>query len=194
MKIIFDFDDVLFDSVSFKRKVFSYFDKYGLGLDVCELLYKKHRADFSLRNLYEEVMVYTDKAFTQGEFDEFHDNSFFNFESYLNNDLVTIIEKVGKENCFVLTAGNESFQYEKIVASGLSSYIDKEHIIIVKDDKKEALRELCKLHVHDSIIFVDDKEVHAEGARSLDLSNLHVVLYDTTGFASLVNTVNVLSV
>lgn len=190
MKIIFDFDDVLFDNISFKKKVFSYFEKYGLSNEVCESLYKKHRAHFSLRKLYDEVSVYTGKTFPQGEFEIFHKYTFSNFGTYVNSSLVTIIEKVGKENCFILTAGDAQFQNEKIIESGLITHIDKEHIIIVKDDKKESLLSLCTLHRDEIFIFVDDKEKHTQGAIDLHLSNLHVVLYDSNGFTTLINIID----
>lgn len=190
MKIIFDFDDVLFDNVSFKKKVFSYFEKYGLSSEVCESLYKKHRAYFSLRKLYDEVSIYTGKTFSQNEFAIFREYTFSNFDTYLNSNLVAIIEKVGKENCFILTAGDAQFQNEKIIESGLITHIHKEHILIVKDDKKESLLSLCTLHKDEIFVFVDDKEKHIQGAIDLHLSNLHVVLYDSNGFTRLTNIID----
>lgn len=185
MKIIFDFDDVLFDSKSLKAEIFSGLTRFGITHEFVENLYQKYRDEFNVVTLYREAFELSQVAITEEEIYSLVEGVLQDLPKYTDTRFTEIIQKVGQENCFIVTAGEEAFQKRKIKASGIMDIIASEHIIVVYRNKKENIERLCSLCPHESIIFVDDKVRHIEEALSLEMSNLFPVLYDEHGFEAL---------
>lgn len=185
MKIIFDFDDVLFDTELFKEKIFSGLSRFNIDEDILKTLYQKHRKVFNIKKFYEEVINLSKISINEKEIDEVSDCILKDLTGYVDERLINLILSLGKENCFILSAGNESFQKHKIHSSGVIDVIYSEQTIIVEDDKKESLKNICNLYPKESIIFIDDKKRYIEDAVSLKIPNLFPVLYDEKGFDAL---------
>jgi FMN phosphatase YigB (HAD superfamily) len=185
MKIIFDFDDVLFDTKSLKKRVFSGLTEYGVNKDLVENIYQGQRDEFNVEKLYREVCVESHITMSEEEINKAINEVLKDLIVFTDARFIQKIKELGGENCFILTAGEESFQKFKIKASGFLDVIPQDNIIIVPQDKKEIIRQICTTHASESIIFVDDKNKNIEEATSLKMPNLFPVFYEEQSFEAL---------
>ncbi|MCF7843750.1 hypothetical protein K9M47_02535 [Candidatus Gracilibacteria bacterium] len=193
MKIIFDFDDVIFDTQSFKQKVFSGLNSCGVDSEVVKGLYGSHRRLFNPSSIYRDVVVISGKNISEEKVNEAIDNLFQDIGKYIDKRITDIIYSTGKDNCFILTAGDEDFQRLKIQNSLDKSVINNEHVIFVKDNKDSKVKEICEKYPNESIIFVDDKNEHINEVAALNLKNLYPILYNKDGFDILSSKIRELS-
>ena len=171
MKFIFDFDNVLFNNTKqFKEHMYMHLEKAGVSRSVAEEYYKtipknqfwlkKILIHFSIKeNLYEKIL----------------DES----KNFLNNELIDIIKKLGKKNCYIITHGYEEWQRDKIRKTGIESLFYE--IVVISESKKEAVEKICARHKDEKIIFVDDKNHHFENLDFTKYPNLKTILYDEQG-------------
>ncbi|MEI7709166.1 MAG: HAD hydrolase-like protein [bacterium] len=174
MKFIFDFDDVLLHTTRrFKEHVIPVLEKNSISRNQTEEYFKKERsnlfsfkkmlAHFSVPHLYEETMKEN--------------------RNFVNQDLVKIIKKLGKENCCIISYGDEEFQKDKINSAGISSLFFE--IIVVQSSKKEAVEKIAAQFPTEKVLFIDDKASHF---RDLDLAkhtNLKTIIFDENGLEKL---------
>jgi len=178
MKFIFDFDDVLFNTSSnprnFKEHIYSSLEKAGVPYNLSKEYIEKERWNkFSLKkmlayfsvnkNVYKEIM-------SKGE-------------SFVKNELVTWIKKLGKSNCYIVSYGEEEFQLDKIKRAGVAPLFSE--IIVVSDSKKEAVEEICTKHKDEEVIFIDDKALHFKDLDFKKYPNLKTILFDEEGLEKL---------
>jgi FMN phosphatase YigB (HAD superfamily) len=175
MKFIFDFDDVLFHNTEkFKKHMYAYLEKTGVPQDRAQEYYKIVRANqfwlkellahFSLpESLYEEILK--------------------DSKNFINQDVLNIVKKIGKENCYIVTHGNENFQKDKIRNAGIEELFSE--IIVISDSKKEAVEKICLRHNDEEVIFIDDKIKHLENLDFEKCPNLKTILYDENGLKKL---------
>lgn len=185
MKIIFDFDDVLFDTKAFKDKIFIGLSKFNIDNKIIKNLYQGHRKIFNIKKFYEEAIGLSKVSVSEKEIEEVSNIVLRDLTGYADERLVNLMHGLGKENCFILSAGDEDFQRHKIHLSGVVDAVHDKQTIIVEDDKKEILRKICEEYSNESIIFIDDKERYIEDAVSIKMPNLFPVLYDENGFEAL---------
>lgn len=185
MKIIFDFDDVVFDAKKFKRNVFSGLLSYGIDENVVKEIYNNHRKIFNPSLLYKEVLEKNKIHISSEEINQLIDNLFQGLPIYIDQRMIDLMCYVGKENCFIVTAGDEDFQRKKIKFSLGDAMVLDNHILFVKEKKDEKLKYICELYKDEAIIFVDDKDTHIQEVKALKMNNLYTVLYDEQGFDSL---------
>ena len=93
---------------------------------------------------------------------------------------MNIIKKLGKENCYIVTLGNEEFQRDKIKRAGIESLFFK--IVVVWGSKKEAVEKICAKHINEKVIFIDDKAKYFEDLDFKKYPNLKTILYNERGF------------
>lgn len=165
MKYIFDFDDVLFNTRNFKKNRVSVFAKAGIPEDLVEKYLKDNKVKhfslkklmvhFSIENFYEEIMSKN--------------------KDFINTDLVEIVKKLGKENCFIVTFGDDEFQMEKIKSIGIEPLFSK--IVVVQDEKKEEIEKICEKYKDEKVIFIDDRPNHFENLDFKKYPNLKTILY-----------------
>lgn len=177
MKYIFDFDDVLFFTTRHRKEVvFPALEKAGVPMAKLKEYYKIEREKgFSLKkaighfftnppkNLYEEIMA------RSGDF--------------VNQDLLEIIRKIGKENCYLITFGESEFQKEKIKRAGVESLFSQ--IVALLESKKEAIEEITARHRGEEVFFIDDKAYHFQNLDLEKYPNLKTILFDKHGLAKL---------
>lgn len=192
MKIIFDFDDVIFDSNAFKQKIFSGLVSSGIPSDIIKDLYISHRSSFSPFTLYKDAVEKSGLRISEKSLKSAVTALVENVDSYVDKRIVDLIKKIGKENCFVVTAGDKDFQKLKVEAS-LGGVIDPEHCFFVEYKKSEALQKICEQYPDEPVIFVDDKSRYMDEAHSLHIKNLHPVLYRHDGFEQLSQKIKELS-
>lgn len=193
MKLILDFDDVIFDTKSFKIKVFSGLDSSGISAENVESIYQTQRSSFNITTLYREVIRFAGIVMSQEELEKKIETVLQDLHNYVDERLIQMINNIGKENCYILTAGDSEFQKQKLLFSGISKILTNEQIIIVGSDKKESLRLVCGLHPNEPIIFADDKEINIQDAQSLMIPNLFPIEYDENGFKKLNEVVSLYS-
>jgi hypothetical protein len=134
MKYIFDFDDVLFRTIDFK-KILPHFP--------------------IPENLYEEIMS--------------------GCKNFVNIELVDIVKKLEKKNCFIISYGDKEFQMDKIKRVGIEPLFSE--IIVVSESKKEAVEKVCAKYKDEKVIFIDDKAHHFENLDFKKYPNLTTILY-----------------
>lgn len=180
MKYIFDFDDVLFfNTAKFKKHMYLCLEQAGVPQNVAEEYYKNTGTKmFSLKellihfsvpeNLYEKILN----------------------ESYnsLNKDLLEIIKKLGKENCYIVTFGHGEFQLDKLKRTGLETFFSE--IVVVSGSKKEAVEKICLKHKDEKVLFIDDKAKHFENLDLKKCPNLKTILYDEQGLEKLMTEIS----
>src|SRR3989338_2716045 len=121
MKIIFDFDDTLFNSQAFKQHIFSSLTKFGIASEAAKKYYLKVRGgEFSLKQFLKELsVVQAVPLHIEAVYQEIMEAC----PNYINNELVAIARNVGKANCFIVTYGEKEFNLDKVRMSGIGEYV-----------------------------------------------------------------------
>ncbi len=181
MKLIVDFDDVLFKTSKLKEKFFSVLTAHGvqnaeehykyertperpfsLELFLARIC-KEENTDISAGLLYEEIMEVCVEC--------------------VNETTVQLLKETGAENCFIVTNGDDDFQKEKLVRSGIYTLVRE--VTIVPGSKKEKIEAICAQFPDEEIIFVDDKSRFFDDIDMEKCKNLKTVLFDEHGFENL---------
>ena len=177
MKYIFYFDDVLFYTTRRRNEhLYPFLEKLGIKHGEIDEYYKKMRGNkFSMENLLKHFSL--DKKFYR----EIMGGS----KSFLNIELIKIVEKIGKESCCIITYGDKKFQLDKIKSTGIASLFSK-IIVVTTDEKKKIIEKICAKYKNEKIVFIDDKIKHLENIDFKKCSNLKTILYDGKGLQKLV--------
>lgn len=168
MKLILDFDDVLFKNTpEFKDWMFSVIAEAGISREEEEAEYKKERAKgFSLRKFLIRRL---------GN-DRLYEKVLSRCSEFVNKEIEKVVREIGKDNCYMVSHGDKDYQRDKIKKSGLTSLFKE--IIIVLGSKKEAVEKICsEFPNEDKIVFIDDKEVYFDDIEKKEYPNLRTVLY-----------------
>lgn len=172
MKFIFDFDDVLFHNTKqYKKHMYECFEKAGLSYDVANEYYEKVKTNKSwLRDMLNHFSL------DETTYEKIVDGS----KDCINEELLAIVKKLGRENCYIVTHGDKKFQQDKIRKAGVESLFSE--IVIVSDSKKEAIERICARHKDEQVVFIDDRPKHLENLDFNKYPNLQTILYDENGF------------
>lgn len=174
MKFIFDFDDVLFNTKEFLKHLYGCIEKAGVPRNIAEEYYKKvGGTQFSLKKL----LTY----FSLRE--NLNEEILRESKSFINEELLKIVQKLGKENCFIITHANKEWQLDKIKSTGVDSFFSE--IIVVGESKKQAVEKICAQYVDEEVIFIDDKAKYFEDLDFKKCPNLKTILYDEQGIEKL---------
>ena len=173
MKYIFDFDRVLFNTSLFiTGHIYPAFAELGVSKEEINRYFKeKGLKHFSLKGLIKNFSL-EDGLYTR---------IMSGCKTLVNEDLIALVKRLGKENCYMLTFGEHEFQKEKIDRSGIADLFSE--IFIVPNSKADVLRKICARHKDETVIFLDDKEEHFKGLG--DIPNLRTILFDEQGLAKL---------
>lgn len=175
MKYLFDFDDVLFNNTKqFKPHMYATLEAAGVPEKTAFEYYQTVRErEFSLRNFILELLQKTGKDVNQTE--EIYKTIMKEAKNFTNTLLLEKVKQLGKDNCFIVTNGDDKFNQDKIDYSGVGHLFSE--IYIVPGSKKEIIYGICERFKDEKVIFTDDKIKFFE---DLDLSkcpNLQNVLY-----------------
>ncbi len=178
MKYIFDFDDVLFNNTKqFKEHMYASLEKAGVPRNVAETYYKEVREkEFSLRNFICYLLLHLD---INKSADDIYKEIMSQTKNFTNTELVELVKKIGKENCYVITNGEYEFNHDKVYDSGLAPLFQEIHI--VPGSKSEIIYDICARNSGEEIIFVDDKLKFIEDIDLARCPNLKTILFDETG-------------
>lgn len=176
MKLILDFDDVLFKAGGLKEKIFTTLASQGItnGAE----LYEGERSSgipFSLKRfLYK---VYERNPGAQANTSSIYEEIMAECKNLINQEIVSYVQSIGKENCYIVTNGDKEFQEDKIARTGIGAYVAS--VIVVPGTKKEAIEAIYKEFASEQIIFVDDKSKFFEDLG--EIPNLTTVEYVGAG-------------
>src|SRR3989344_1846391 len=153
MKIIFDFDDTLSDNKNIKDLLYSALHEIGISYQKAEEYYKEERATdrpFSMKKFLEHTLDLENKNL--GLIPKMYEGILSPLPQMVNKDLLEMAKKVGKENCYIVTHGDEEYQEDKIGMSGIKEYFSEIHV--VPGTKKEIIADICQRNPSEIIIFV----------------------------------------
>lgn len=180
MKVIFDFDDVLFNAKGFKEKMFSLL--LAKGYDTVTEHYERVRTTekpFSLK----AFLLDLDDHMTFEEHHALYEEIMGACRNLVNEEVVRIMKTLGKENCYIVTNGDPEFQIDKIRRSiGEDCVRD---IVVVSGDKQEAIATICKRHKDEDVLFTDDKLTFLRNLDVESCPNLKTVLFNEYGLHTL---------
>ena len=174
MKFIFDFDGVLFNAKEFIKFMYDYLEKTGTPRSITEEYYKKvGGTQFGLKEMLSHFSI--DESFYEKILNE--------SPKFNNKELLDVVNKLGKENCYIVSHAKENWQRDKISKTGIGQYFSE--IYVVSESKKGAVEALCKKHEKETVVFVDDKAKYFENLDFEKYPNLKTILYDDQGLEKL---------
>ena len=163
MKFIFDFDSVLFNTKEFLKHLYACVERAGVPKEIAQEYYKKvGGTQFSLKKL----LIYLSIR------ENLHEEILSKSKSFINQELLKTVQKLGKENCYIVTHANEEWQINKIKSTGLESFFSD--IIIVAGSKKEAVEKICAKYKDEKVIFIDEKAKYFEDCKISKLKDCFV--------------------
>ena len=174
-KFIFDFDDVIFYATKRRDEhIYPKLRKMGINQSSIDKYYESSRNNlFSMKSLLDHFSLSKDA----------YDEVMGEIKSFRNEKLVEIIEKIGKENCYIVTYGDTEFQLDKITKIEIRHLFSE--IFVVSGSKKEAVEKIAKKHEEEDVIFIDDRIRNFEDLDFVKYPNLKTILYDEKGLEKL---------
>ncbi len=186
MKLILDFDDVLFNAKELKEIIFTTLLSHGIqNAQEFYGMARKSGEPFSLRRFLYHVINYTrpNDKHPGVDVDTLY-NEVMSACSHLGNqELIALVKSIGKDNCYIVTNGDEEFQRDKIRRSGMDALVKEVHV--VSGSKKEKIAEICKAFPLEEVIFVDDKNKFFVELDMEECRNLKTVIYNENGLENL---------
>ena len=155
MKLILDFDDVLFKAKDLKAYMYRLLEEERV--ENVQGLYEKERAGggvFSMKAFLRRVLN-DGREGVEERVDALYGKILVKSKECINTEMLTLIEKAGKENCIIVTNGEEEWQTDKLQASGIGELVSL--VYVVSGSKSECIEDLCARYSTQEIIFVDDK-------------------------------------
>lgn len=175
MKYIFDFDDVLFYTTKMlKKHMYTCLQEAGISRETAERYYKTAREkEFSLKKSI--AGIFANEKKNKNDVEKIYEKIMSECKNFTNSVLIEKIKKLGREDCFIITNGEEEFQKDKIARSGIAPFFSE--IYIVPESKKEIIYNLCNKYDEEEIIFTEDKIRFIEDIDLKKCPNLKTILY-----------------
>lgn len=180
MKIIFDFDDTLFSTEDFKEVLFSGLVKFGVSKEKLNAYYLENRKKFTNpKNFYLSFILDNKLNISMSDIEESLSELFNDLKRFLNQELIDIVKKLGPENCFIVSTGEEDFQKKKMKSCEIDELFGEIHV--VAGDKNEAIEKLMDRFEGEDFVFIDDSFDNLEKAKEIinKVQVLHAVHYPT---------------
>ncbi len=187
MKLILDFDDVLFNAKELKEILFASLVSHGIhNAREFYAMARKSGEPFSLRRFLYNVTEYkgANDIHRGVDVDALY-NEIMSACSHLGNqELIALVKDSGKDNCYIVTNGDDDFQRDKIRRLGISALVKEIHV--VSGSKKEKIEEICRVFEDEDVIFVDDKNKFFTELDMEACPNLKTVIYNENGLDNLI--------
>ena len=175
MKYIFDFDDVLFNNTKqLKEHMYACLEEVGVSRLLAETYYKEVRnKEFIMKKFISAL--FAGEKINKISKQELYEKIMVKSKNFINLELVKVVKKIGKQNCYMVTHGNKSHQLDKIERTGLASLFSE--IFIVQKSKKQSIEKICARHIDEEVVFIDDKAKRFEDLDFVKYPNLRTILY-----------------
>lgn len=173
MKLIFDFDGIIFNTRLFKRQLMKCFSEAGVLKKDFEKSYqyfKNQKIPYSaikhLRFLKREFGYNSDRCYglILGKVEKM----FKNLKPYIFKDAEIFLKSLSKNNLYLLSYGDLNFQKQKIKGAKISDYFRR--VIITNKNKAEIVKQIVKKDKFgklEKIIFIDDQPRNIEEVSSI---------------------------
>ena len=183
MKFIFDFDSVLFNTKKFIENNYRCLERAGIPEDIARNYYQEIRGEvFSMKNFISTLL---ERQKVDGKMEDIYEEMMQECPNLANFSLLKIVERLGKNNCFIVTKGDDDFQRDKIKRSNVASLFSE--IYVVPESKKEIIENICKKYKNEPVIFVDDKIKFFDDLDMKACPNLKTILYDEQGLKKIIS-------
>ena len=170
MKIIFDFDDTIFDTQNFKVEFEGIFYSMGVSKELYRETYYSTKVvrgnkvfyKYSLQNQLEAIARINKQINLEqltGKMDVFLSD----LKRFVFEDFYQAITGLNKEDLFLISFGGGDFKKKKIEGGGVAKYFSQ---IKTGDDKSEMAKELL-LDPGEKIFVIDDKPAQLEVIREV---------------------------
>lgn len=181
MKLIVDFDDVLFDVSQLKERFFKVLKRHGVKNPEDEYIFeRKNDRPFSLRLFLERICK--EEVLSETRVESMYQDIMSVCKDLKNIELLEVLKEVGKENCYIVTSGDKEFQMDKITRTEVDKIA--EEVIVVPGSKKAIVESLCLRFPNEKVIFIDDKIKFFDDITMEKCPNLKTILFDTYGLLS----------
>ncbi|PIR68069.1 hypothetical protein COU49_02730 [Candidatus Nomurabacteria bacterium CG10_big_fil_rev_8_21_14_0_10_35_16] len=175
MKYIFDFDDTLFLTFKLKAWIITCLEKAGFSKEVAQNYYEYRNKNkpFSLKDLL--IFLFEKENITTTTFNVVYEEIMSICEKILNTELIEKVKKIRKEDCYLVSNGDQEFQMDKIERSGIKELFSEIHI--TNGSKKIAIEKICDSNKNEPVIFIDNKAEFFEDLDFKKYPNLKTILY-----------------
>ena len=154
------------------------------GAGVPEDEAKKHYVEvrdnqFSLklfiRTLFSRFDIKTNQA-------EIYETIMRESAKFRNEEMIRAIQRIGKENCYIVTNGEREFNTDKLKYSGVWDLVGEDRIRIVPGEKNHAIKEICAQNQESEVVFIDDKLKFIDEPGLRNIANLTTIHYKSEDF------------
>ena len=169
MKIFIDFDDVLFNTKKFRKRLIGAFEKVGIPEKEYEFFRKKYYSEASFEgkacyDVYDHIdTLKKEKSFDSSLLIKEIKNLLNDLSEMTFKDSEIFLEKFSKEKLVLITFGSKRFQKLKIISSGI--YDSFGNVIITQGDKAEEIRKNIGDDLKEKVFFVDDRVEYFKEAK-----------------------------
>lgn len=185
MKVIFDFDDVLLHNTKIlKEHMYLCLENAGIPRKDTENYYNEerkgrelHQKQFSLKNFISTLLE--QKKIKNVSVEDLYKEILSVCKSGLNSELLEIVKKLGKENCYLVSNGDIEYQKDKVRESGIEELFREFNP--VPASKKDIVEKICERHKDEQVIFIDDRSYYFEDLDMEKCKNLKTILFDKNG-------------
>lgn len=167
MKFIFDFDGVLFFTIkNLEEHVNKIYRKNGISRKQIDEYYNREKVNgFSQKKLLKHLSL------PESLYEEMmKDNN-----AFVNQEILEMVKKLGRKNCYLVTEGDKEFQGDKIKSVEIAHLFSQ--IIITLGSKKKVIENICKKHKNETVVFIDDRQKFFEDLNFKKYPNLKTILY-----------------
>lgn len=181
MKLIVDFDDVLFDVSKLKERFFKVLKRHGVKHPEDEYTFeRKNDRPFSLRLFLERIC--REEGIPETMVESMYQDIMSVCKDLNNLELLELLKEAGKENCYIVTSGDEEFQMDKITRTEVDQIA--EEVSVVPGSKKAIVESICLRFPNEKVIFIDDKIKFFDDITMEKCPNLQTILFDKYGLQS----------
>ena len=179
MKLILDFDDVLFNAKDLKEVMFSLLLEEGV-LNGNELYDRERRSGrvFMLKDFLKFACTTSGEGgsvLVEVNVDSIYEKIMSTCPDLVNQDMIKLLQLVGKENCYIISNGDQEYQKDKIIRAGLDTMVTA--VIVVPGTKSKEIEKVCSEFPNDEVLFVDDKQSYFDDIDYERCKNLKTILY-----------------
>lgn len=183
MKYIFDFDDVLFNNtLQLKPHIYQVLAGAGIPEIEARAYYLEVREnEFSLKNFI--AVLLTRRKITTITTEELYEKIISECKNFCNVEVIDLVKRIGKDNCYMVTNGEENYQRDKITKSEIHPLFNE--IYIVPGTKQQAIYTICNKNKNEKVLFIDDKQKFFDDLDLTQCPNLRALLFDEKGLEKL---------
>ncbi len=186
MKLFVDFDNTIFDTHhKFLDAFFGVFENYGVSREIFEETlphFSKTALQsgkcYSPERHIKIINKHTGKNISEDIFLQEMSEFLEKLENFVFEDFYEFVNQYNKGDLIILSYGEEKFQTQKIIGSGVEQFFTD--TIITQGDKAIEIEKYMQNFSEESAVLIDDKLGYFESVKklSIDTKTVHIVRGD----------------